>query len=71
MVEYMPTKFVLFLFQRYLTRELIWHKSIFHKALKDGIIAICYVRKSQHFPNKATTGTIFNLFGIMLSFINH
>ena len=28
------------LFRLYLTREFIWHKSIFHKALKDGIIAI-------------------------------
>ena len=27
------------LFRRYLTRELIWHTLIFHKALKDRIIA--------------------------------
>ena len=32
--------FLVCLFRRYLTRELIWHKSIFHKALKDGIIVI-------------------------------
>ena len=38
------------LFWRYLTRELIWHKSIFHKALKDDIIAFWYLRKSQCFP---------------------
>jgi len=27
------------------TRELIWHKSIFHKDLKDGIIAFCFFEK--------------------------
>ena len=34
---------VLCLFRRCLTRELISHKSIFHEALKDGIIAILIV----------------------------
>ena len=53
------------LFRRYLTRELIKYMSIFHKALKDGIIAIllfeCWVL------NKGTIGTIFNVFGITQS----
>ena len=31
------------LFWPYLTRELIWHESIFHKALKDGIFFIFFI----------------------------
>jgi len=40
------------LFRHCLTREVIWHKSIFHKALEDGIIAIFihFLRKSQRLP---------------------
>ena len=57
------------LFWRYLTRELIWQKSIFHKTLKDDIIAIwlvfccVFIEKEPVFLcsvlNKGTTGTIF------------
>ena len=47
-------------FWRYLTRELIWYESIFHKALKDGIFKIIFF-KEPVFPfwysvlNKGTT----------------
>ena len=59
--------FFYLLFQRYLTREYIWHESIFHKALKDGIVAFCnlILEKVPVFPfscsvlNKGNTATIF------------
>jgi len=39
-----PTYFGLYVSTKlYLTRELIWHKPIFHNALKDGTIAKKYI----------------------------
>ena len=39
------------LFAHYLKREIILHKSVLHKALKDCIIAhYCYLSKSQWLP---------------------
>ena len=42
----------IFKFRHFLTREFIWQKSIFHKALKYGIIAFCYLlfEKEPVFP---------------------
>ena len=57
----------------YLTMALIWHESIFHKALKVGILFInLFLRKSQCFPsvlNKGNTGTIFITSGMTRSFV--
>ena len=41
---------ILFLFRRYLTWGLIWHESIFHKALRDGIYFIIIFEKEPVFP---------------------
>ena len=65
--------FVLMIFNEgaYLT-----FKSIFHKALKDGIFAICYLR-SQCFPLNVEYYTrkplepFFNIFGLTRSFIRN
>ena len=51
-------------------------KSIFHKALKDGIFAICYLR-SQCFPfnveyyTRKPLESFFNIFGLTRSFIRN
>ena len=59
-----------FLFRQYLTRELTWHKSIFHKALKDGIIAFCYFLFERAsvllwmLSAKQGNQHLFNIFGL-------
>jgi len=40
----------MYLFRRYLMRELIWHESIFNKALKDGIFYIYFVWERASVP---------------------
>ena len=52
---------------RYFMRELIWHKSLFNKKLKDGTIA-SIIEKEPVFPfkcwvlSKGTTGNVLNVF---------
>ena len=54
-------------------RELIWHESIFHKALKDGILFICLFifGKEPVIPFSAKQGKhwyhFYNIFGMTRS----
>ena len=55
------------LFRRHLTREIIWHESIFHKTLKEGILFIYFWERASAIKQGKYWYHLYNVFGITRS----